>query len=201
MSTRQSPGRHATLSPADYLGRRSLIVGEVNSGKTTLTGQILEALLRTVAAPQVAVIDLAPTISPEVAARSGVPPGVGGRLNQVAVSGALYLTAPIAAPRLSARNQDQLHSAARRNKQTITALFERFVASGREILFINDLSLYLHSGSAAQLCAWFDRATTVVANGYLGRALGGGVLSDHEQQQMQKLMTCVDQTIHLPERR
>lgn len=200
MSAHQDAGRRATLSPAAYLGRRSLIVGEVNSGKTTLSGQILEALLRAVAAPQVAVIDLAPTISPEVAARSGVPPGVGGRLSQTAVSGALYLTAPIAAPRLSARNPDQLHSAAQRNKQTIAGLFERFVASGREILVVNDLSLYLHSGSAAQLCAWFDRATTVVANGYLGSALGGGALSDREQQQMRELISRVDQTIYLPER-
>lgn len=200
MSARQRAGRRATLNPADYLGRRSLIVGEVNSGKTTVTGQILEALLRAVAAPQVAVIDLAPTISPEVAARSGVPPGVGGRLTQAAVSGALYLTAPIVAPRLSARSQDEIHAAVRQNKQTIGGLFERFVASGREILFVNDLSLFLHGGSAAQLCDWFERATTVVANGYLGRALGGGNLSDREQQQMRELITRVDQTMYLPER-
>lgn len=200
MSARQRAGRRATLSPADYLGRRSLIVGEINSGKTTLSGQILEALLHAVAASQVAVIDLAPTISPEVAARSGVPPGVGGRLTQAAANGVLYLTAPIAAPRLSGRSQEEIHAAAEHNRQTITGLFERFVASGREILFVNDLSLFLHSGSSTQLCDWFERASTVVANGYLGSALGGGALSDREQQQMRELISRVDQTIHLPER-
>ncbi|MCU0583358.1 MAG: TniB family NTP-binding protein, partial [Syntrophales bacterium] len=59
-----------------YLGKKTLIVGDVNTGKTTLSREILDVFCRQGMGERIAVIDLAPEI-PDESLRSRGLKGVG----------------------------------------------------------------------------------------------------------------------------
>jgi hypothetical protein len=170
----------------DYLGRKTLILGDVNTGKTTLTRGILEALCGLGLGGRIAVLDMAPDI-PEGLAREKGLAGVAGRLIPPAGRDVLYLGGRFAAPRLSSKTEAEAMRKAQGNREAIEGLLRRLDREPREILLINDISIYLQAGEAGGIIPWIDRATTVVANGYWGERLGGGELTLREKAQMQRL--------------
>jgi tRNA-specific 2-thiouridylase len=174
------------MNGRDYLNKKTLIVGDVNSGKTTLCRKILEDLCRQGLGERIAVIDLAPEI-PEGSLRNRGLKGVGGRLQPPAGSGAAWLHAPVIAPRLTSSSEAEALEKAGRNREAIEILLKQFEASGRDILFVNDVSLYLQAGDPERLAGLLDRATTAVVNGYLGEKLGPGELSRRERKAMEKM--------------
>ncbi len=56
-------------------------------------------------------------------------------------------------------------------------------------MFINDVTLYLQAGSAAELLKCINKPdiTTLVVNGYRGNRLGGGELTRREKTEMELL--------------
>jgi len=186
----------AMPKPSDVLGRRILIFGEVNTGKTTLAKTILDALCAGGLSSRIAVIDMAPEIPREIAMERAIL-GVGGKLLPRGQD-VLYLAAPLKPPRLSARTQDEALRIAEENKEKIEALLEAFGPSGRDILFINDVSLYLHAGTTERLMGYVASATTIVANGYYGERLGSGIITLHEAAEMGKLIDAFPYHISLP---
>lgn len=184
------------IEAVDYLGVGTLIIGEVNTGKTTLTSKILAAICATGWGRETAVVDLAPVMPSEII-RPGAPKGVGGRLVPPDHAGVLYLRTDLRPPRLSSRTEAEAWEAARRNAELIDPLWARFESSGREVLFINDLSMYLQAGDADVLMGVLERAGTVVANGYLGQKLGVGALSVREHSEMEKLTNHFTRVIRL----
>jgi len=190
------PGLLST--PLDVLGRRILIFGEVNTGKTTLASGILDALCAHGLSSRIAVIDMAPEIPEQVALERGMK-GVGGKLLPH-VSDVLYLAAPLKPPRLSARTEDEALLIAEENREKIESLLEAYPPSGRDILFVNDVSIYLHAGTTERLLGYMAGATTVVANGYHGMRLGSGVITLHEAAEMGKLIEAFPCRISLPAR-
>lgn len=180
----------------EFLDRFTLIVGEVNRGKTALTQRILESYCRE-RSGRVAVIDLAPTLSTRGARRNRVGKGVGGRL-QIPVSSAVRsFHGLIHAPRLSAKDAGEAQALAEENARTIEGLFRQADPGADEALFINDCSLFLHAGDPGELLTWIRRAGTSVVNGYYGRALGEGRLTVRERRGMGLLMAQCDRLIHL----
>ena len=123
--------------------------------------------------------------------------GVGGKLT-APCEGVAYLAAPIRPPRLTAKTEAEALLLARENAATIDRLLEEFQGSGRDILFINDVSMYLQAGSADELLRRIEPARTVVANGYYGRKLGGGALSAREAEEMTKLIAAFTYHVTLP---
>lgn len=182
--------------PSDILGRRILITGDVNTGKTTLAKTILEALCEGGLSSRIAVIDMAPEIPEEVALERGMK-GVGGKLMPHGQD-VLYLAAPLKPPRLTARTGDEALFIAEENKRKIEPLLETFGPSGRDILFVNDVSLYLHAGTMERLMGYVTAATTIVANGYYGARLGSGIITLHEAAEMRKLIHAFPCHITLP---
>ncbi len=170
----------------DYLGRKILILGDVNTGKTTLARGVLEALCRAGFGSRTAVVDMAPEIPENLARARGIP-GVGGRLVPPEGCGVLYLGGRFEPPRLSSNSEEEAMQKARRNRREIEGLLRRLDSEPREILFINDVSLYLQAGGADALIPRIERAGTVVANGYWGEKLGGGLLSGWERSEMHRL--------------
>jgi hypothetical protein len=172
------------VDAADCLGRKLLIVGDVNTGKTTLARRILQDFCARGLGPRIAILDLAPTIPPEIAQARGVR-GVGGTLEADAASGAATTRPLLHAPRLTSSTEAEAMAKAADNLRAIEAAWHGLPA--RDIVFVNDVSMGLQAGHAEDLVARFASVQTVIANGYLGERLGGGELTRHERAQMERL--------------
>jgi hypothetical protein len=183
------PGIHLE----DYLSRKTLILGDVNTGKTILTRTVLEALLcRQDLGGRIAIVDMAPDVPEHLAREKGLI-GVGGKLMSPERPDILYLGGHLEPPRLSSKTEDEAMEKAQHNRRIIDGLFRELDLQSRDILFINDVSLYLQAGATEQLTRWLDRAATVVANGYWGNRLGGGTLTERERAETAKLKTYFEQ--------
>jgi hypothetical protein len=174
----------AQAAPRDWLGHRLLIVGDVNTGKTTLARGILQDFCARGLGGRIAVLDCAPTIPPEIARQRGVR-GVGGTLEADPSFGVLHVRPLLHAPRLTSASEEEAMGKAAENLQRIEAAWQGLPP--RAILFVNDISMVLQAGRAADLVGRFAAAQTVIANGYVGERLGGGDLTRHERAQMEEL--------------
>lgn len=178
----------AELPPGDCFGKKLLVTGDVNTGKTTLCRQWLVQLCQQGLGARTTVIDLAPNIPRALALERGVL-GAGGCLVPPLDSGVLDLRTHLDAPRLSSTSEAQAMAKAVRNAGAINTLLAQFSCSGRDILFINDVTLYLQAGSTVALlkCISQTGITTLVVNGYCGERLGGGELTRREKTEMELL--------------
>jgi hypothetical protein len=169
------------IHPEDYLGQKTLILGDVNTGKTTLTKKVLEALLyRQDLGGRIAIVDMAPVIPEKLAKEKGLV-GVGGKLTPPEGQDILYLGGHFEPPRLSSKTEEEAMEKARQNQRIIDGLFRTLDLRSWDILLVNDVSIYLQTGTAENLIRWLDRAATVIANGYWGKRLGGGTLTERER--------------------
>jgi hypothetical protein len=181
-------GEMAEIHLADYLNRKTLILGDINTGKTTLTRAILEALCRRDLGGRTAIVDMAPEISETLAREKGLS-GVGGKLTPPEGHGILYLGGHFAPPRLSSKTEAEATAKAQQNRRTIDELFRKLEEKSRDILLVNDVSIYLQAGTAENLTHRLDRVATLIVNGYRGRRLGGGELTERERTETEKLKT------------
>ncbi|MBW2062687.1 MAG: hypothetical protein JRI95_14160 [Deltaproteobacteria bacterium] len=186
----------ADIRIENFLGKRTLILGEVNTGKTRLCKGILDEFCVHLLGRSIIVLDLAPEIPKEATQGKGLE-GIGGRLLPDEEQGVLYLKADIRPPRLSSGSEQEAMLIASQNVPIIDDLFQVFIQSPRDILFINDLSLYLQAGSADRVAKHLDQAQTVVANGYYGQRLGSGQLSKREAKEMEVMIEFFDSIIRL----
>jgi len=184
------------IDTAEFLEKRTLIVGDVNTGKTTLTQRILDALCGQGLDPKIVIVDMAPEIPEEMIREKGLT-GIGGRLRPPAGGEVIYLRDDLIPPRLSSKSEAEAEEKAIQNARKVEVLFWKYHELGREILFMNDISLYLQAGRMAQLVRWMEESKTVVANGYYGASLGSGTLSRREKEQMTGLMRFFDRVIEL----
>ena len=90
----------------ECLGRKILVIGDVNTGKTTLCKGWLNELSQQGLGARIALIDMAPTIPPELALKRGIV-GVGGELRAPEGSGVLDLRAHLEPPRLSSSSESE----------------------------------------------------------------------------------------------
>jgi len=161
-----------------YLNRCTLIYGDVNSGKTARMSKILRQFVQAGYGAKIAVIDMAPQ-----ALR-----GIGGKLDPPSAVPLLYLTADIAAPRLSGIDAADSARLARCNARMIEALFAVLKRQPREILFVNDASLYLQAGDIGTFRSALESAATCIINAYYGAAFADSALSRRERHLVQELM-------------
>lgn len=179
----------------DILGKKVLIVGDSRKGKTASTERFFREAVGMGYNQCVTVIDMAPnTVS-----LNGL--SAGGKMSISKECGIRYLNAEdIRTPRLSAKNGKELLKLADYNRKLIEDMLEEFVSHPTSILFVNDVSIYLQRGSLARLLSAFEKASTVVANGYLGSRLEedlGTGISDRERRFMKDLAARMDICINL----
>jgi len=184
-----------SLDPGSYLERRTLILGDVNTGKTALTSRILEAMCEAGLGERIMALDLAPEIPPEVLVEKDLV-GVGGFLKVPEARGVLYSRPRILPPRLMAKRPEEAISIAQENLEAIEAILER-LPEARDILFVNDMSLYLHAGDATRLISLLSKFDTVVANAYRGTKLPQGPISSREREQVDILAHFFDLVVEL----
>ncbi|MCJ7575025.1 hypothetical protein MUO93_12330, partial [Candidatus Bathyarchaeota archaeon] len=105
----------------EALGKRTLIMGEVGSGKTRLTGKLLEKAV-SMGLKGITVLDMAP----EATTLKGIP--VGGTLQGVTNPIVRYLKAKdLKTPRLSARDANELVEYADHNRKIAESLLDDFL--------------------------------------------------------------------------
>lgn len=179
-----------------YLNKRTLVLGDVNAGKTTFCRAILEAMLREGLGGRIAVIDFAPEISTAGHDLSDLR-GVGGKLLANNRQEVVWLSDTFIAPRLSSKSEQEALQKARDNAVKGVALFKRYSELQRDILFINDISIFLQGESARRVMESTVSAKTIVANGYYGEKLGAGALSLRERNEMESLRDHFDNIIML----
>ncbi len=176
----------------DYLSRKTLILGDINTGKTTLMKKVLEALCHRNLGGRIAIVDMAPEIPEKLAKEKGLH-GIGGKLTPPEGHGILYLGGRYDPPRLSSRTEEDAMEKAKQNRRIIEGIFRKLGGQSQDILLVNDVSMYLQAGTTGNLTRWLDQAETVIANGYWGERLGGGTLTERERTEMAKLKTYFEQ--------
>jgi hypothetical protein len=169
-----------------FKGKKTLIVGDINTGKTARTVKILQHGLSAGWGPFITVIDLAPDAMG----------GVGGKIKMPELEGLQYFTGPIVPPRLTATDTDQAQLLAQANARAIDRLFEQFNAHPSKILFVNDASLYLQAGAMTRFQAVMEKAETVVMNAYLGNSFPDSALTRREKRMILTLIQFCDHIIN-----
>ena len=170
-----------------YLKRQTLIVGDVNSGKTTRTTTILEQFLHAGYGEQIAVLDLSPD----------PVRGIGGKLPLDSGTPVLYLTTQITAPRLMGRDAEHTLELAVENARKIEGLFAQLAEQKRDILFVNDATLYLQAGNFDLFLEMLAKSSTRIINAYYGNTFADSELTQRERKLSDTLMEASDQVIHM----
>jgi len=165
-----------------YLNKRTLILGDVKSGKTARTLEILRGYVQAGYADRIAVIDMAPD----------PVRGIGGKITPPADAPLLYLTTTIAAPRLTGVDEAHTRRLAVQNARAIEALFDLLRRQPKEILFVNDASLYLQAGDFDTFLTALDTASTQIINAYYGSTFSDSALTRREKHLTEALMKTCD---------
>ncbi len=176
------------MMPAQLEGIRSLIRGEVKTGKTALLSLLLLRFIEE-GYPDLAVIDCAPEMLRGVGGKISPPPEA---------AGLRIFSPPIAAPRLSGGSPQEVEALAQKNGAAIDRVLADYQAAPVEALFINDVSLYLQARDPEVLLEALASTPTVVMNGYWGSSLGQDAFSRRERVRMERLAAACDLVINLP---
>lgn len=171
-----------------YIDRRTIIIGEVNSGKTSKTLDVVKLFLKSGYADKMAILDLAPD-----AVR-----GIGGKMVPPPKEPLLYLTTSIFAPRLTGKDEYHTLQLAENNAKAIEILFNNFQRHQKEILFINDATLYLQAGNLLRFINILGTTSTQIINAYYGDTFPDSELTRREKKLTEDLMILCDQVIKMP---
>lgn len=174
------------LSLDAYWGKKNLILGDVNSGKTRMTLELLTLIIHQ-KREEVAVLDLAPDKTR----------GVGGKMEVPSCALIAYHTTTIVPPRLTGTDRDEVEALSLRNARVIEGLFSTYLKNPKKNLVINDVSLYLQKGTLGRMLEVLGPSQTAIINGYYGKALGESPFSETEKEQMDRLAKFCDRVIHL----
>lgn len=172
----------------NYINRRTIIIGDVNSGKTSQTLNILKLFLKAGHAGKIAILDLAPDNIQ----------GIGGKMELPQDESLLYLTTSILAPRLSGKDEYHTLKLAEKNATAIEKMFTKFYRQKREILFVNDVTLYFQAGDFKHFIKILDTASTHIINAYYGHTFSDSELTRREKNLTEELMKLCDQIIEMP---
>jgi len=181
----------------EILKRKVLIVGDVETGKTALTIQILKKFMDLGLEDDITVIDMAPKAFFISGKR------IGGKLNEYTplVKRVKYLAPPVVyAPRLTSKSSQELLHLINENLKKLNPLIDEYLRNPTKILIINDLSIYFHAGELSKILYCLNEAETFLANSYYGKTLKNDFktgISSREKVLVKKLMEYMDKVIML----
>ncbi len=179
------------------IGRKVIILGEVGTGKSSLTLKLIRQAIELSKVKEITIIDMAPSAATLKGGR------IGGRLDEISdiVKKAKYLApTEITPPRLSARSSEELVQLIWQNKQLIDSAIRAYEEEPTPILFINDISIYLQSGDISSILELIKLPRTFIANGYYGTSLDHDLdtgISKLERSMMDRLCKSMDLIINM----
>ena len=183
----------AQLKGKEILGKKVLLFGEAGSGKTKLAAQLLRELMMLVNPEEITVIDLAPQRVSEI----------GGKLTDyVNINSRVRYLSPenVYTPRLAGASPKQVLHYAELNRKNMEPVLRKFIQNVTEVLVLNDVTLYLHSGKLETVLKCVRLANTLLATAYYGSKLAedlGTGISSKEKQLTDKLATSMDLTVKI----
>lgn len=190
-------GDNASQMFSTFLGKRSLIIGEVGSGKTRLMAKLIEEAVRLGYSEKIAVVDLSPNIKVSSGKVVGAPLEAYVKINSPVK---VLKPLKVRAPRLEGKSGEEVVRLAEENARAVEKVFNELQGDSKEILFINDVSIYLHSGSLEKLLSTLSRAKTCILTGYRGNSLNddkGSGVSSRERALMRKLAEAMDNVVEM----
>jgi hypothetical protein len=180
-------------SYSDLKGRKTLITGDPDSGKTEYARRLLEEAIEE-AKGLITVIDFSPSLRTKDGA------DVGGRLYNGDSPMVRVLSSKLMkTPRITAETPEELVRLTEYNRNITEALLEQFNGS-TDTLFINDVHLHLQRGTLQTLWDAVREVDTVVLTGCMGSDLGddlGTGVYRRERTLMTRLASKMDQVIQL----
>ena len=168
----------------EFKNKKTIIVGDVNTGKTTYLLEILDGFID-LGEKDLTVIDMAPESVK----------GIGGKMSGAESKEIRYFTTKIIAPRLTGKTVGEVEKLARQNVKMIDDIIFNYRKNPGNVLFINDISIYLQAGDLHKLLLLLHSTPTVIMNGYYGIRLGGGELGKRERDNMEALQERCDRVI------
>ncbi len=186
------------------IGKKLLIFGESNTGKTELTSKILSFIRTHPDIGTIFVLDL----GPERFQIQSIE--YGGKLTDYDEkvkddSKVYFYTYPIIPPRSYSSNTSEVYKNCLKNfslihNDFIITIDKILGQKGKYELIINDLTIFLHLGSYFPLLKILKTNQTVVVNAYYGEKLAndfGSNISWRERMIVQALCRHFDYPIHL----
>jgi len=178
----------------DLIGKKVLIKGGVGSGKTSLTADLLNQAMQKSPIGSITIIEMAPPKKIKQGKH------IGGELllpngDHLPV---IYLKPPkIWAPRLEGRTREGVIHLAKENANSIGLLLNAYLAKPTLILFMNDLTIYLHAGRLRILLNAISAAATFIGNAYEGSFFEdmGSSISLREKKFLRKVEEKMDRII------
>ena len=125
------------LPPDDPLGKKLLVMGDINAGKTTLCRQWLARLCAQGQGGRIVVLDLAPDIPPALAQARGLA-GAGGYLLPPPDSDVLDLRTHLHAPRLSSATEAEAEEKANNERAATDARQKECSEAKAQLLAMQD---------------------------------------------------------------
>ena len=185
------------LKGKEILGKKVLILGETGSGKTRQAAKLLAEFMTLVNPEKITIIDLAPQRTGEI----------GGKIaDYLNIHGEVKYLSPknVYTPRLAGKSPEQILRYAELNRKNMEPLLEKFVRNATDVLVLNDVTLYLHSGELENVLKCVKLANTVLVTAYYGSKLAndlGTGISPRERKLTEKLASFMDLVIKINSRR
>jgi len=179
------------------IGKKVLVEGDVGSGKTAYAHRLILQALDLADVGDVIVIDMAPRRR-RVGKRF-----VGGRLKMPKGSAPrikYFSPDQVFAPRLEGKNGKEVQELARANASELEKILEPILKMKKRMLFINDLTMFLHAGDVGLLIDAISETETFIGTAYKGKFLSndkGSGIASRERTLLEKIEKCMDLVISL----
>ena len=179
----------------NYIGHRTLLYGELNTGKTYNTAKFVQYLLeiKNLNPKDISILDFAP----KLAYFNNLK--IGGRIqdyyeNSVKCNN-INFKGEIIPPRLNAKNKNEMYSNMCHNFNKIYEIIEIYSNNPTPVLIINDISLFLHLGSNKYLINTINKSDTFFGNSYYGSSISSKfskLISIKEKRKVESLIKNVE---------
>jgi len=183
----------AQLKGKEILGKKVLILGETGAGKTRLAAKLLREIMTLVNSEKITVIDFAPQKAGEI----------GGKITDcLSMLSEIKYFSPknVYTPRLAGKSPEQVLRFAELNRKNMEPLLRKFIRNATDVIVLNDVTLYLHSGELETVLKCVELAKTFLATAYYGSKLAndlGTGISSRERELTDELASFMDLVVKI----
>ena len=154
-----------------FVGKKTLIYGDTNTGKTLYTAKFVQFLLeiKKIEPNEISILDFAPRLTYFKNLK------IGGKIQDYyepsLKCNIINFEGEIIPPRLKAKNKSEVYSNICNNFKKIHEIIEKYNIYPTPVLIINDISLFLHLWSSMYLINTINKSDNFFGNSYYGTSI------------------------------